>query len=573
MALTRFAALDDTPRMRERPGLRASSARRRAVGRSLIGAASFALGTGGGEARSTELEVDARTAAQAYQVTGPSNGAVLDRRRLTQTLGLSAYDLQGERRVGGPSYSVVLRLRLDADFGVNDRLPSNQSGGETNYGGPAAAGARYVPGLRAAPVDLVHGYVEGRDLARGWLGFRLGRQYTTNVLGWWSFDGGLVRLTTPAHVRAELYGGLEQRGGLPLSTSRYEAQGVWRGSHADFGVSGDSPRLTDYPSYQYAAPAPAFGAALETVGLGFAHGRLDYRRVYNTGVSITQQFPDPAGGYRAVDGLRISSEKVGMAGDVTVAGWANVRGGLAWDLHAARAGSAFGAVEGYVGRRLTLGAEVDSFAPTFDADSIWSWFTHAGVLSATGRVAARITSAIDVAASGGARQWRTEGDPASFAASECEAAARERRAASADCAGGATFDPSTGAVRNAASGGGATTTDALANASVRYLWPSGLVSLRGMMQSGERGRRVGGDLHGEKRLSGGRYTLGARSSLYDWEDPQRPDRSATSFGYVLGFGFRPATSADLRLEWEHDMNRLVGQRFRVVALLNVWVGR
>ncbi len=29
--------------------------------------------------------------------------------------------------------------------------------------------------------------------------------------------------------------------------------------------------------------------------------------------------------------------------------------------------------------------------------------------------------------------------------------------------------------------------------------------------------------------------------------------------------------AEFRLEWEHDMNRLVGQRYRVLALINLLV--
>jgi hypothetical protein len=525
----------------------------------------------------TEFQVDARTAVQSYEVTGPWTGAVLDRRRFLQTLGLSAFDLQGERRVGGPSYSVVLLLRLDADFGVNDRLPSDQAGGETSYSAPSAAGARYVPGLRAAPLDLVYGYLEGRNLAGGWLGFRVGRQYVSDVLGWWSFDGGLLRVTTPSHVRAEVYGGLEQRGGLPLSTARYEAQGVWRGSHTDFGVNGDAPRLTDYPSYQYATPAPAFGVALESVGLSWMHARVDYRRVYDSGVSITQQFPDAGGGYRAIDGLRTSSEKIGASADAAITSHAHARAGIAWDLYASRTASAYASLEGYAGRRLTVGADLDYFAPTFDADSIWNWFTHSGIVTATGRATMRVTQSVDASVSAGARRFLTEGDPASFGAAECQAAAREGRAASADCIGRSTFDPSTGAVRDATrdetNRALAATTDALANAAVRYAWPSGLVSVRGSLQTGERGRRVGGDAVGEKRLVGGRYSLGARTSLYDWADPERPDRSATSFGYVLGLGFRPASSACFRLEWEHDMNHLVGQRFRVVGLVDVWVGR
>ena len=76
---------------------------------------------------------------------------------------------------------------------------------------------------------------------------------------------------------------------------------------------------------------------------------------------------------------------------------------------------------------------------------------------------------------------------------------------------------------------------------------------------------------GEKRLDGGRYALGTRLSLYDWEDPLRPERGATSVGYVLGAGYRPLQVADMRLEWEHDMNRLVGHRFRVLGVVTLRV--
>ena len=48
-------------------------------------------------------------------------------------------------------------------------------------------------------------------------------------------------------------------------------------------------------------------------------------------------------------------------------------------------------------------------------------------------------------------------------------------------------------------------------------------------------------------------------------------RSATSFGYVIGGGFRPSPVVEAMLEWEHDMNRLVGQRFRILALVNLLV--
>lgn len=546
---------------------------RRGFMASLVPAALAGLAGGGlaeREAVAADFVVESSTAAQAYEVASPWGDTILERRRLMQTLALGVYNLQGKYTPGEADYSVVIRLRLDADFGMNAHLEGAQAGGETDYG--VGRGERYIPGLEQAPLDLMYAYVEGRNLAHGWLGFKLGRQYVTDVLGWWSFDGGLVRVTTPYFVQVEMYGGFEQRGGLPLSTSRYERQGVWRGSHADFGSGEGQPSVVDYPSYQYAQPAPAFGFALESNGPSFMHGRFSYRRVYNLGTSITQQFPDPGGGYRTIDGMRLSQERLGYAIEANKSDLGGLKAGFSYDLYNQLVGTFYGGLEAYLGRRVTVGADLDYFVPTFDADSIWNWFTHEPVSTLTGRVAVDVTRELDVAASGGVRAWSAEGDPDTFGAGECEAAGQPET-----CVGVGYLDPATEAIkpyaRDEANRGATMSADALANLTGRYRFRTAEVGLRGMLQAGERGRRTGADLSGEKRLDGGRYALGARLSLYDWEDPLRPERDATSFGYVLGAGYRPDEVADLKLEWEHDMNRLVGQRFRVVALLNLRVAK
>jgi hypothetical protein len=78
-------------------------------------------------------------------------------------------------------------------------------------------------------------------------------------------------------------------------------------------------------------------------------------------------------------------------------------------------------------------------------------------------------------------------------------------------------------------------------------------------------------------FDGGSYDALALVSLYDWADPLRRDRSATSFGYVLGAGMQAGTAlfdqSRLGLEWEHTLNRLVSQRFRVLATLELEVFR
>ncbi|APR78107.1 Hypothetical protein A7982_03454 [Minicystis rosea] len=540
-----------------------------------------------GRASATEVELQAETALQGYQITDPWGDVIVERRRFTQTVALGLYNLQGRYKPGEADYRAVFMMRLDSDFGVNARLSGAQAGGETTYATPGGNGLRFVPGLQQHPVDLVYGYVEGRNIAHGLLGFRLGRQYVTDVLGWWSFDGGLVRVTTPFFLQIEAYGGLEQRGGMPLSTSRYEQQGVWRGSHTGFGTAVGQPSVVDYPSYIYTQPAPAFGFAVESVGPSWIHSRFSYRRVYNTGTALTTQFPEAnGGGYHAIDGIRIAQERLGFSADVGKPDLGTMRGGFTYDLYNQIFASFFGSVEAQLGKRATIGADIDYFVPTFDADSIWNWFTHGPITTITGRAAVRFTKRFDLSASGGARLWWAEGDASTdattglskFGAGQCGAAQAQLSKVGAvlDCALGQVYlDPGYNAVsqwtRDSANRAATTTVDAIGNLNGRYRFGLADISLRGMFEVGSRGTREGADLAGEARLDGGRFTVGSRVSLYGWSDPTRPDRDAVSFGYVLAAGFRPAQFARFRLEWEHDTNRLVGQRYRLVGLVNLLV--
>src|SRR5262249_54582397 len=212
--------------------------------------------------------------------------------------------------------------------------------------------ASFVPGqgsVASAPgaVDLMYAYVEGRRFMHGWLGFKLGRQYVTDALGWWSFDGGEASATTPWFVKAEAYGGFEQRGGLPLSTARYERDGIWRGDRSGF-----DPSL--YPQFQPAAVAPAFGAALESTGITWLHGRLTYRRVYNTGAANLTEFGSGLYAPAVYDGGRISSERLGYAVE---GNWSDVGGakaGIVYDFYNGEVTSIYGSLDAYAGKKVTV---------------------------------------------------------------------------------------------------------------------------------------------------------------------------------------------------------------------------
>jgi hypothetical protein len=110
----------------------------------------------------------------------------------------------------------------------------------------------------------------------------------------------------------------------------------------------------------------------------------------------------------------------------------------------------------------------------------------------------------------------------------------------------------------------------------RYRYGDGRVSLRSQAELGARGHRVGADVTQVETYANGYYDSLIVLSLYDFADSLRPGRYATSFSYVLGFGLLPGGLGDrarLGVEWEHAMNRLVGQRYRLVATLDLSVFR
>lgn len=488
-------------------------------------------------AQALDAEVNATTAAQGYAVRSPFGDPLLYRRRFTQTLGLGLFNLMPNERPGAPQLSVKFRMRFDGDFGVDAN--------ETSYARSDVT-SRFVPGLSQAPLELMYGYVEGRNLLGGWAGFRLGRQYVVDSLGWWAFDGALVRVTAP-YVHVEAYGGFEQRGGLPLSSGRYERSGVWRGDRA---TSLDSqPDI--FPMFQQAKAAPAWGVAIESAGPYWLHGRLDYRKVWNVGEVVTGVFPSANGTLSTLDQTRTSSERVGYSVDGTIGDYGAAKGGVVYDLYNRLFGSYYASLDGFITQRVTASAEYDFYKPTFDGDSIWNWFTHSPITTLTGRVSVNVSDKLDVTGSGGVRWWQTDEDPASPSA--------------------LTTSSSEGKVSDPEAAESARLADVLASANGRYRWSKGRASLRGVLETGERGRREGVDVSGERDFSGRKYTAMLRGSLYDWRDDLRPDRSATSFGYVVGGAWRPAELAEVMLEWEHNMNRLVGQRYRVLAMVNLTV--
>jgi len=485
-------------------------------------------------ARAYETEVDATLDAQFYSLQSPYGNPLVRRRRYTQTLALNLYDLQTDRIPLGPTLTFKSRLRLDSDFGQRpeERNPDTAS---------------YVPGLVEAPLDIMYAYLEGQRYLNGYLGFRVGRQYVIDTLGFWSFDGADVLFTTPAYVAIEGYAGFEQRGGLPmLSTSRFEGDGVSRGDR-----SGLSPGQS--PAYlQESKLAPAYGFAIETAGLHYLHSRLTYRKVINRDAVLVSPFADPGQGLTFVGGDRTSSERLGYSLRADKSDLGAAMGSVVYDLYNQRVSQYNAGLDWYTTDQIVLGGNLEYFLPTFDADSIFNWFAHSGTTSVTGRADMAFSRQFEVAASGGIKVFATEGKTSTY------------------------YGP-VGALPTPNLNQTGRNYDYLGTLGGRYRFWDSSIALNTMVEDGKAGHRYGGDVTGRKRFDGGYYDSLVVLSLYDWDDALRADRSATSFSYVLGGGISPNfllfSKGRLGVEWEQTMNHLVGQRFRMLATLDFTVLR
>ncbi|MDP9003055.1 MAG: hypothetical protein M3O46_23435 [Myxococcota bacterium] len=493
------------------------------------------------DARATDAEFTSDTAAQFYDVRSPTGETILMRRRLTTTLGVSAYDLL-KTPPGDPKaadISLRARLRYDADYGASGATADPTSPGSRNS---------FVPGFSQGAVDLMYAYVEGRRLLKGWLGFKLGRQYVTDALGWWSFDGGAMSLTTPYFARLEAYAGFEQRGGMPLSNARFEADGIWRGNRSNF-----DPTVRDlYSSFQPSAAAPAFGAALESTGFTWLHGRLSYRRVYNTGPSNVTAFTSGLYAPAQYDGWRISSDRLGYAIDATWSGVGGAKGGIVYDFYRTDVTQAYASIEGYLGSKVTIGVDYDYYVPSFDGDSIWNFFAGEPMNDISVRANVDVDRRLSVAGGAHVRVFTVQTAAYSPTSSSPPP--------SLNYVPLATYFPTS-----------AQGFDEGGNLSLRWRTGETAFGVRGSGNFGkDDGDRVGADVSCEHVFET-RYVVSGRAGVWQWNDKIRPDRDATSVNYVAGIGYRFASRAQAMVEWQHDINRLVGQRFRVMAWLTLAV--
>jgi hypothetical protein len=336
---------------------------------------------------------------------------------------------------------------------------------------------------------------------------------------------------------------------MSISSPRFEGDGIWRGNRLGY-----DPSL--YPSFQPVAIAPARGVALESTGVTWIHGRLTYRRVNNTGQSNTTEFASGLYTPSSVNQWRISSEKIGYAIDASLAKLGGAKAGIVYDLYRSEITSAYASLDVYAGQKVTLSADYDYYVPSFDGDSIWNFFAGEPRSDVGLRGNVDVSDRLSIAANAHARMFTVQtaqfdpGDPHYSPSTSCVPA-------NGPCA---TVFPSNG---HPFDEGG--------NLSARWRTGETRIALRGSGDFGDEGDRVGADVSGE-HIFETRYVASGRVGAWQWKDKLRPDRATTSAQYVLGAGYRFLPRSQGSVEWEHDINGIVGQRFRLMFVLNIGLG-
>lgn len=227
------------------------------------------VGIGAAPARAAEVRTVARTVGEGYMVRVPGpQQQLLTRRRLVQYVNLGVFELLPPKEAGqlrrdhdDGQLRVVTSMRLRHDFGTMTRRA-------------VGTAQDLLESLDGRQIDLLFGYLEGDNLA-GWVDFRAGRQLEMSGLDFYVFDGGWLRVRTPAYVAAEAFGGFTVDGTAAFGFPTFELDGT-QGTGAD------------------QVSSPVAGGALATTSIRWLDARVAYRRTF-TPASMGRDLVDSDG--------------------------------------------------------------------------------------------------------------------------------------------------------------------------------------------------------------------------------------------------------------------------------------
>ena len=218
-------------------------------------------------ASAAEVRTVSRTIGEGYMVRVPGpEGTLLSRRRMVQYVGVGVYGIlppkqpdQLRRDPADGQLRVQASMRLRHDFGTFTR----------RAGSDAA-----LQNIDGRQIDLLYGYLEGERLG-GWVDLRAGRQFEMSGLDFYAFDGGWLRIRTPAHLAVEVFGGFSVDGTAVFGYPTFELDGT-QGTGAD--------RVS----------SPMLGTALALADIRWLDARLAYRRTF-TPASMGEDLVDSDG--------------------------------------------------------------------------------------------------------------------------------------------------------------------------------------------------------------------------------------------------------------------------------------
>jgi hypothetical protein len=363
----------------------------------------------------------------------------------------------------------------------------------------------FEPLFARRTIDLPFAYLDVSRLARGALDVRAGRIFQVDPLGFFVFDGARARLHLGGLAVAEALAGLETRAGFPLANGRFERDGLIRADRA-----GWDPALAPYVVHRQMAPVVGF--ALETAGSEPVHARASWRRVWTD-----------AG---------IAEDKLGAAVEARLGERVLLYGDGVFSVPERQLTTATLGGEWQPTRGTRGGLELSRYRPSFDLNSIWASFWADGTDDLRAYASVALSPRVTLSGSWTVRR---------YALSESGAGA-----------GGEGVDDSwnTGGM-----------------ASLVATTPAWQGALRARAEGGAVGARAGIDGDAAWWALPQQLRLDARVSLWHADDELRPERAGLSFGGVVGATVRMGAVADLHLDLEDDVNRVVGHRFRLAAIL------
>ena len=480
---------------------------RRFGGAALVGLAVWAHT----EARAWayDFAIQLQTIGQGYQVRGyaPTGGnELLTRRRLTENLNLSVFDIEpgrwhgdDEDRAARNVIYVDASLRFDTDFG--------------GYMTGRPRGLDDIHELQQSQVDVLYAFLGGRRIG-GRLDFQLGRQIHFDLVDFYAFDGADAIVRLHPFVAVEAFGGGEVRGDLPLSSPLYELDGTSAGSRDP----ATRPAQND-------VPRPLVGAAVIFGGVGGEAGspvtaRLSYRRMWSA--TADRQPGEPESG--------VDDEKVGLTASAALARRLYLPPGGRYTLLIAKGDDQQLALRVRAGARQWLGLEMSYLAPSFDGDSIWNVFATGAYRDFRGSYELQLWDGLKAYVRGFARHFEAApGEPAEDA-------------------------------RWAAGG----------NAGVAWRRQRGLLRLDTYIDGGFGGSKAGGDLVGRWQVKARDVELEGRLTGYEWRsDQQSATDKGFVVGAQAGGRYRLGEGVRLHLLVEDNVGTFYSAQYRGLAVVEL----